>query len=59
METLTQVLVEDTQTGRQIPVGPKMNRKASEGLCQAINIEILKGRERAWAHPTIVSAVPQ
>jgi len=52
--SLYQVHVEDTSTGKEIPVGPKMMLPQTEAFCEAINVMIGRALEKTWSNPTIV-----
>ena len=53
---LYQVHVEFRGTGRVLPVGPKLTQEAAEMFCQAINVQIVHGKEKRWANPHVMPA---
>ena len=52
--SLYQVHVELTSTGKQIPVGPKVNLELAERICEAIGVMIARGKEKTWSNPVLV-----
>ena len=57
-EQLFQIFVEDTETGQDIAVAPRMSRTALEPLVEKINRAIIAGKETAWSNPRLVPVKP-
>jgi len=56
---LFQVVVE-TRKGKPLAVGPKFeDRRCCEPLVAAINANIIRGTERVWSNPHIVTVPRQ
>ncbi len=50
---LYQLFVTRNEDGRRICVGPRVIKPVVEEFCQAVNLMIASGKEKAWREPSI------
>lgn len=54
---LYQVHVEERSTGNDIPIGPKCPQSAAHALAEAINVQVLLGKEKTWTNAYTTAVV--
>jgi hypothetical protein len=57
-DILHQIVVTVRESGRKVPLGPKMCAEALGQAVEAINKQIIQGQRRDWIHAEIVPLTP-